>query len=213
MNKLPSPSIGHDVWHPELETSHMILALLQEMSNSSAAVQGNHLSPAGTLLHHRSTRAVAQSSHVIRDEEIIAGRHEDLFLEMLEQCDIWPWTGSECLDHKELLHTTSIHENSYSVHFVLTTSAVGQQLCDASQCSRSGSDGEDLFLEVTTARFSILLRLIVLRDTDTFVSEWPKAWATVPITKSALRSERFTQQKWQIIATSKRVQICLIFGM
>ena len=44
---------GARIWKP-----HRILALLQEMSNSSAAVQGNHLSAAGTSLHHHSTRAV-----------------------------------------------------------------------------------------------------------------------------------------------------------
>ena len=48
----------------------------------------------------------------------------------------------------------------------------------ASQCSRSGSDGEkDLSLEVTTSQFSILLCLIVLRDTDSphvhkFFEQW-----------------------------------------
>jgi len=70
MNKLPLPSIWHDAWRPELETSHMILALLQEMSNSSAAVQGNHLSAAGTSLHHHGCSVAQWLGRWIRDQEV-----------------------------------------------------------------------------------------------------------------------------------------------
>jgi len=58
MYKLLSLSFGHDAWGPELETSRDPGAAPrdQEMFYLSAAVQGNHLSAAGTSIY--STRAV-----------------------------------------------------------------------------------------------------------------------------------------------------------
>ena len=64
MNKSLSLSFGHDAWGPQLKISHMIPALLQEMSYLSSAVQGNHLSAAGTsfLLLARYVPNVAKRS-------------------------------------------------------------------------------------------------------------------------------------------------------
>ena len=99
MNKLPSPSVGHDAEHPELETSHMILAQWRSSKKCPAQVQQFKVIISGLLVLHCiiivHEQFITQSSHVIRDEEIIAGRCEDfsvnkwpLFLETLEQSDI-----------------------------------------------------------------------------------------------------------------------------
>jgi len=140
--------------------THMILALLQEMSNSSAAVQGNHLSAAGTSLHHHSTRAVRRAvvayhqrwrGHRWQVWTHFSVNKRPLFLETLEQCDIRPWTGSEC-------NWETIRKHDF------------KNMVSASN---------------------------------------PHKISTV--FGRVLKQQR--RQKWQIIATSKRLQICLIFGV
>ena len=108
---------------------------------------------------------ITQSSHIIRDEEIIAGSCEDfsvnkwsLFREMLEQCNIRPWTGSEC-------NWENIRKHDFKKH---------------GACKQST---QDQYREPARSTYMHPCSAVLF-------------W-----------------QKWQIIATSKRVQICLIFGM